>query len=458
MVDGFKCSCVGLSADVWQHNPLLDFGLSVSESTGELLSQRKEAKFRALYFVISPTKGGKPGCSMYGSFHKQKNENLYNWDDFYLSEVCNVLDYISYIFDVDLNKAILHSLEIGVNIRLNYSPKSIIQSVICHKGKSFSDISKREKSLGVICEHTDYAIKLYDKGHQSRIENGYYILRYEVKFKRLRMLEPFGISNLSDLKEPDKMKAVEVLLLDKLKEIVFFDFQHNTSNLTDKQRLNWERYSNPKYWEGLNRKQYYNARVLHAELTEKYGAIDRGAKLANKVSETYQRLIDIKPETVGHFPQVSGESVSANTGTFSELEYVLENVPSGDENLQYEMKERKEEKQRHCLSCGRNISHQKKGSTFCSEKYFGKDAKICRNKDSNRRMLIKRKIKKVMDKNLMLRITYTDEVGKEYADTLGVNEIKITREWLDRVKSVDILKPEPERLEGEKAKKLLLTI
>ncbi|HSH65812.1 MAG TPA: hypothetical protein VLB84_08445, partial [Bacteroidia bacterium] len=36
-----------------------------------------------------------------------------------------------------------------------------------------------------------------------------------------------------------------------------------------------------------------------------------------------------------------------------------------------------------CLSCGRNITNQKKGSMFCSEKIYGKEAKKCRNMQSN---------------------------------------------------------------------------
>ena len=35
MIDGVKCSCVGVPADLWQRNTLLDFGIWVSETTGE---------------------------------------------------------------------------------------------------------------------------------------------------------------------------------------------------------------------------------------------------------------------------------------------------------------------------------------------------------------------------------------------------------------------------------------
>ena len=60
-----------------------------------------------------------------------------------------------------------------------------------------------------------------------------------------------------------------------------------------------------------------------------------------------------------------------------------------------------------------------------------------------------------MDKDLMLRVTYESN-GKEYSDILGANEISVTREWLDKVKRVELLKHPPETLNGERAKNYLV--
>ena len=38
---------------------------------------------------------------------------------------------------------------------------------------------------------------------------------------------------------------------------------------------------------------------------------------------------------------------------------------------------------RECVTCGRDISKQKKGSKYCSEKSHGRKAKQCRNRQSN---------------------------------------------------------------------------
>lgn len=113
------------------------------------------------------------------------------------------------------------------------------------------------------------------------------------------------------------------------------------------------------------------------------------------------------------------------------------------------------DKRRYCKCCGRDITHQRKDSVFCSEKYFGKEAKKCRNKDSNRRMIIKRKIKNAMEKEKMMQVVYVDSNGLEYSDILEAREINVSREWLERVKSVSVLDGTEETQTGENAKEYI---
>lgn len=457
MIDGFKCTCVGLDADLWKHNKLLDFELSVSERTGEV-SQRKEAKVDGLTFAISPTKSGTLSCSLAGSLHKYKNGGVQNWDDFHISEIQDTLDGLADTYNIELNNAFLHSVEVGVNIPLNYKPQRIIKSVICHKGKPFKELSKKGEFLGVVCEHIDYDIKMYDKSYQQRISDIGYILRFEIKFKRIRMLESCGICSLSDLKNQECLENVLPILITKLKEIVFFDFYADTKGLTDRQLLRWERFSNIHYWESLNRKQYYNARVLFAELTKKYKAKDGANLLVEKVSNKYQELLEAKPKTVGHFPQLSADGKQIKTGTFSNLEYMLENVTFGDVNNKLEIGEentlQSTTKKRCCKTCGRDITDQQADSLFCSERLYGKDAKRCRNKDSNRRMILKRKMINAMKRERMFIITYEDN-GVQYSDTLSPTELALTRSWLDKVVSVVVV--DKGTTESEKEVKECLT-
>lgn len=482
MLDGFKCSCVGLDAGVWKNTPRLDFKLSVSSNTGELLPERSKAKAESLTFSIKENTVNNGSCWLAGSLHKFKNApGCYNWDRFYFPEVVSTLERLKNEYGIDLENAELHGLEIGVNVILNYSPKRIFKSAICHNGQPFDNIDTRNKHLGIICEHTDYTIKLYDKGKQAQVtQNNGYILRVEVKVKRQRLLEPYGIRTLSDLQSVEKVATLLNVLTDKLSGIVFFDFSLNTSNMSDAKRLNWERFSNPKYWEDLDKNKAYKARKQLESLTQKYNAIDGGRLLTEKVVNEWIILAGLKIEN-GHIsplPEYAKLWKSKHTkkATISDLEYVVEKVAIGDHKTERKTPpytgskskgkipvtsspKKKPPEKRFCAICGREITHLRKDARFCSEKERGKEAKQCRNKESNRRLSIKRKIKKAMAKEKLLRVTYTDPSGNEYSDILGTNEINVTREWLDRVISVEVLDEAVKTvLEGKEAMNYLQTI
>lgn len=451
MIDGVKCSCVGVVADVWQGNPLFDFGIWVSETTGEIRTKRKVAKFQSLQFIISEN----GNCSIAGSLHKFHNGNDTNYNDFIFADLQSTLQSLNNHFHIPLQTATIHSLEIGVNLELDYKPEVILRNIICHKNKPFNNLNSKGKRWGVICEYEDYAVKFYDKGHQSRIsEAGKYILRYEIRLNRQRMIKPYGITTLADLRDLEKVAPLLGLLTERLNEVVFFDFKFKGVGLSESKLLAWQRYSNPNFWQDLDKKARYKARQRYEALREKYGCIDWGKYCINEVAKKWAELAEIKQKKGRPFPQPKTDIASTEKATFSNLEYVLEKVAC-DLSKTTQKKEPKNPP-RYCITCGRQIDGQKRGSLFCSEKVFGKSAKACRNKDSNRRLTIKRKIKRAMEKDLMLRITYRHN-GETYTDTLGANEISVTRDWLDRIVSVEPLRkePQPQKLTGEKAKSYL---
>lgn len=455
MIDGVKCSCIGHDPDLWRQNPRLNFGLCVSESTGELLTQKREAKTRSLRFVIAPKSGGL-SCSIVGSLHKYKNNNDTNFNDFTFPELLATLDSLQNDFDINLSQTHIHSMEIGVNIQLDYSPEIILKNVVCHKGKPFDSLDRKDRKLGLICDHTDYAVKLYDKGHQSKIaELGKYVLRYEVKAYRQRMFEPFGIHTLADLRNAEKVTSLISLLVGRLNEIVFFDCSFRGGGMSEAKRLNWERYGNPMYWGNLDRKNYYKARKRFAELLTKYHCIDWRQFVLKRTTKTWEELAGFKQEKGRQFPHFIEGVESRKKATFSNLEYLVEDVPIGGIEKRIPAKAKTEAV--YCITCGRQITGQKSGSLFCSERLYGIEARRCRNRDSNRRLAIKRKIYRAMKKELMLRITY-QHGGAEYTDTLGASELSITREWLDKVLRVEVLKPQPTALTGNEAKTYLETI
>lgn len=429
MIDGVKCSCSNLKAETWRRNPLLNFGVTVSETTGEILNERRTAQTGPFSFSISPSEKGGLYCCFSGSIHKYAKGN--NFGDFTFAELSENIDRFCTEYGINPETAPIHGLETGVNIELPYSPKRVLKSVICHKGKTFDNLDRRDSRLGLVCERTDYAVKLYDKSYQCKIPDKH-ILRYELKFYRNRPLEAFGIATLADLKSAEKVSLLISLLLTRLNEIAFFDFSFDTSRMSERKRDKWEKYGNPNYWAGLDRKSAYKARKLYKETIKRYGATDWADVLSGKVSERWEELSGTKQKNGGRFPQISKERKARKKETFSKLEYIADNVPS-------KKRKEKEKKGCFCVSCGRDISNQRKGSRFCSERLYGKDAKRCRNRDSNRRLSMKRKIKRAESKNLTLEAVYRDGSVNRNVNP-GI--LTFERDRLDEIKKLTVKRDE----------------
>ncbi len=456
MIDWIRCSCSGVDAMRWQNDKRMDFHADVSLSTGKQLT-RSEAQYNGLRFIV-PTATGLASTLM-GSLHQNKNSDRNNWDDFTYEELKTTLTKIQDDYGISLPDAVIHSIEIGVNLRLNYPAQRILQAAICHNRKPFTHMNRNDRKMGVVCGHTEMDIKLYDKAHQYRLP-GVHILRYEVRVKRMRVIETYDIKTLADLLDGEKVARLVGLLLEQLSRIIFFDFGCSTDGMTVFQRIQWERFSNPNYWENLNKRMAYKARKQYEEAIKRHGAEHIAETLFISVSTKWTDLMDFKRKNGRLFHQFFEYVKACDWWTFSHLECRVIWSTMDTENIERELEGKKEakmrtQKMRFCVICGRDISHQKKGSRFCSERDFGKEAKRCLNKDSNRRMIIKRKIKNAKMKDYFLRITYTDADGTSYTDMLTASEVSPTREWLDRVTSVEVCKEPPETLTGNEAKEFL---
>jgi len=451
MIDGIKVSCVGLDANLWRNSPLLDFGISVSESTGEVLNQRREAKYKDMRFILSLCVRGGFSCFISGSLHKYAKGN--NYSGFPFADLSGTLDNLTENHYIDLESSYIHGLEIGVNIELPYSPEIVFKKAVCHQRKPFERMDSRDKHIGVQCAHSEYEIKLYNKGYQCKIENKY-ILRYEIKILKQRILKPYGILTLSDLKKPENVAPLICLLRDTMKDIIFFDYSFKPKDFTKCKLLSWQQYGNPRYWESLDRNNYYKARRKLDVLTKKYNCIDWSEFCINRVQRKWFDLLDCKHINRRHFHRIFEVGKQIKKATISQFKYMRENVAKGDvkkrekkePNFSPEkipkrrVKKKTEKKTGYCVSCGRMLVGQKSGSRFCSERIYGSSARKCRNKDSNRRLSTKRKIERAKKKRMMLRITYADN-GKEDSVLLAVGKVRVTRKWLDKVKSVERLKP-----------------
>ncbi len=144
--------------------------------------------------------------------------------------------------------------------------------------------------------------------------------------------------------------------------------------------------NNPKYWTGLKDqgKEIKKIRARFNQLVLKYGKQDIKntirklieSKLIEitKVETSTQEKIDSYLSQFAHqtLPEITEFETANSTTNFTQNNYSNKGL------IQPQIK-------RYCVSCGRDISNQRRKVVFCSEKLFGKEVKKCRNLASNPR-------------------------------------------------------------------------
>lgn len=464
MIDGINIICVGLDPSTWYTAPELvgvdGFPLEVMEQTGEVLKRTRRAKYQGLTFSVSPSTVNGVRCYVDGSIHKYHNEGAHNYDGFTLTDIKNTISDLQTRFGIEPNRTKLHGLEIGVNLVLDSHSQvvKVIKSAIVHRKKAYVDLFPRSGVHGKLCARGEYEVKIYDKGCEGDTERP--ILRIEVKVKKMRYLDGYGLETLADLTDSKKVAALIGVLLEALKNTVFIDPYTNSSLLNQRERLTLETYRQPERWTNLDHEQRRTKREQVEEILEKCNAFGVCADLEKRVLEEWKRLVNVDSEAEKQpmFTPIFKPKEAVEKPTLSPLECVGESVgftlcderPAKPPPTMVE--------KRACCSCGLDISHQRKQSRFCSEKYKGQLAKKCRNQDSNRRKSLKLKIMQAQVRNQYLRITYKKD-GVFYTDTLHSSEIVVSREWLDTVVSVEVIpfycSDEKQYLYGKDAKAVL---
>jgi len=133
MIDGIKVFNLSVPSNKLLENPLLAdyWHTNVKNTDGEIKKEFAE------YFGLSFTVKNR-NVRLQGSIHKYKNHGKHNYDDFTSHEVKNVLTELSEHFSINLYRSELNNLEFGVNVELPFSPKLILDNIVCYKGDPFS--------------------------------------------------------------------------------------------------------------------------------------------------------------------------------------------------------------------------------------------------------------------------------------------------------------------------------
>ncbi len=342
--------------------------------------------------------------SLRGSLHTACKGN--NRGVFKLSDLEVFVSNLERDLNVKASECEIHSLELQINIFLDEPIHNWIKSVMTHKGKPFVPINRRHVNLGRYVGYDDREIKLYDKylsdildakNKAQKDEIKAYtpnknILRFGVKVLKMRFLKKYGIKTLSDLIDPVKAIALTSVLYNEIAYMRFYDFNADLSLLSANQSSDYKLFSNPYYLHYMDYRERENAVNRYNRLTNKCKAHDFNGELIKLCFDAYLKIFEAEDLKKCRYLHLLKQALkNSEAQKMSVFTYLVSYVQSPlcdnmADTIPKHKKELKNNSQKHvlCCSCGRDISHQRKGSKFCSEKHYSKEAKQCRNKANNK--------------------------------------------------------------------------
>lgn len=385
----------------------LDISISI-DSDSVIVPELKTKKLNGMFYGFYDKY-----ANLMGSIHYCFNKGKHNYNDFYVSDLLKVLSNFYSEFDINPKINKLNNLEFGVNIKVPFNIDKFLYNLITHNGKLFS-VERGKNKTYYQFKHSNYILKFYNKGKQAR-SKGFNIkgeiLRYEIKVIRMEYLHAKGINIefLSDLLNTSLYGKLGKLLIDSYNEILIYDNSVIVDELKPKQREFYKSAENFKYWveifdsytdeKGKNSRQYRNKRTYYQRKIKEFREIQKIYSKDNNI-KLVGDLIVLK---WNELTKVTTETQSAiNSFLMSEkCSKITDNTKisliqkcSKTTDMVYNhiaTNNASDTPRRYCISCNKEITHQKDNSKFCSPKYVGVvGAHRCRNADSNLRNKIQR--------------------------------------------------------------------
>lgn len=469
MIDGVKFECNYLQPVTWLHNDLLDFPLSVSEKTGEIIQDTRIAKHQGLKFKITPSSANPKisYCNIEGSLHRYHNGGGNNSGDFTGADLTKVINELRDTFGVISENSIIHNIEFGVNISLPIKADQFLKFIISTPDKRFSDLSIDKIKIGKVCSRSEYDVKVYDKGKQCNIlpDN---LIRIELKIKKMRWLQSkVDIKTIADLRHPGKLERLGQLLLDAFDNLIIYDYSIKHEQLTARERLLIKDFQNPMFWERLNFRKRYKSLKSFRAILQKYNSSAIHKEVTDLIRAKWIQLNnELAAENRGAFHRHFEPLAAVKVGSISPLEYRVKSSPVGGEILKNVDIIHILPKNRICQTCGRDISNQRTGSIFCSERVHGKTAKRCRNTASGQARTERNRAKRQneaiqlndflkLDRNTFKAVTFTTSDRKRHRRQIGKNPL--SKQELKKVILVRINGFEFTTLRAKKVLTYLLT-
>ena len=247
---------------------------------------------RALQFVVYPS--GR--TILRGSFHKYAHGGA-NYGDFTYSQFQAVGAALRSTFDLDPITLRLLQLEAGANVEPPLKTPHTLRAIVCHReGHPFAPMrSSKGRSLGIVMEREQYAVKVYDKGRQYGLPDE--LLRFELKFRKAAPFNRLGIFTLNDLLIPDAWQRLQARVMDIDGEVFIAEPSIDIPSLSASQRTFVQLARTPGYWQELTKGKRHKARARYADIVARYAGRDLKDELGRILHTKLKDLLNVPLQT-----------------------------------------------------------------------------------------------------------------------------------------------------------------
>jgi hypothetical protein len=275
------------------------------------------------------------------------------------------------------------------------------------------------------------------------------------------------IKTLADLRHPDILERLGQLLLDAFDNLILYDNSIRHEQLTARERLLIKDFQNPMFWERLNFRKRYKSLKSFRAILQKYNSSAIHKEVTDLIRAKWIQLNnELAAENRGAFHRHLEPIAAGKVGSISPLEYRVKYSPVDGEILMNVDVIHILPIKRICQTCGRDISNQRTGSVFCSERVHGKLAKRCRNTASGQARTERNRAKRQkealklndllkMDRNIIKSVTFTTSDRKRHRRQIGKSPL--SKQELQKVVFVRINGFEFTTLRAKKVLTYLLT-
>jgi len=189
--------------------------------------------YNSLYKIVAPN---------YKKTVKQQKYKGYNGTQFTLANILEVRTHLTKLFKCEPQQMKFQNIEFGINSQPDINPQIFIKGLLYQRGKKFEF---KYSNCYAQVKHQKYILKIYNKSNQYGMSK--HTLRIEIKGQRATAFLETGIKTFADI-NTNTIENAKQLLLKRFDEVVYYDYTISKKELTNRQKQDLVKYSNPRFW------------------------------------------------------------------------------------------------------------------------------------------------------------------------------------------------------------------